>query len=599
MSGSKAGHALGTSQDSLYLQIAVHAFGIALAVVIGLVLLSVWNLLKEFREPMLWALLCSVALRDAKEVLIEAVQSRLQSDSSLAGAVCALLLLPLQGPLQLFTDVYHVSVAWRQILLEDFSDGFMYQAADPHQVPKAERTRAMHAASFARRDSDLPGKRSSALARARHLLNTAIRAFRVAHTDHVERTGLRRAYMHRSSSVDSMLRTAAGVVVPPDGKRAQAIAKANRRAARVKSWNRRAFKGCGAKLREYLGAQVAPIVTSALICALLIGPVLLSAFLVVQIGQEGRAAVFHFREALPAWSMDNVTDASNGTLGAPGFVQDFLNQEWVRDYRVQAYELMQQQVPTAMQWLQVKADEFVAANNLSAVANDAKMLYATFNPMPCPNSTVHDAMLDKAKASVLLADTRSEHRKLLEVPHEDGTEGTELDEESEAAEMYRMEVAVVDADAALQQHQQAVTKAMLAVTDAEADLKKANELLQQCARAEVAAEGNETNGSNLRTLVEGIAQAAWSRIKHIWWLVLSLEWIEAFQEIKAGAMETASAIQELLQGQEERGELNALQRLGKAAAEPLLRLGIFHRPSKESWHVHLTDQIRSTILSGL
>ena len=56
MSGSKTGQALGSSQDSLYLQIAVHAFGIALAVVIGLVLLSVWNLLKEFREPMLWAL---------------------------------------------------------------------------------------------------------------------------------------------------------------------------------------------------------------------------------------------------------------------------------------------------------------------------------------------------------------------------------------------------------------------------------------------------------------------------------------------------------------------------------------------------------------
>ncbi len=75
--------------------------------------------------------------------------------------------------------------------------------------------------------------------------------------------------------------------------------------------------------------------TSALICALLIGPVLLSAFLVVQIGQEGRAAVIHFREALPVWSTDNVTEASNGTLSAPGFVQDFVNQEWVREYRVQ------------------------------------------------------------------------------------------------------------------------------------------------------------------------------------------------------------------------------------------------------------------------
>lgn len=38
--------------------------------------------------------------------------------------------------------------------------------------------------------------------------------------------------------------------------------------------------------------------------------------------------------------MDNVTDASNGTLGAPGFVQDFLNQDWVRDYRVQVRRLL-------------------------------------------------------------------------------------------------------------------------------------------------------------------------------------------------------------------------------------------------------------------
>ena len=37
-----------------------------------------------------------------------------------------------------------------------------------------------------------------------------------------------------------------------------------------------------------------------------------------------------------------------------------------------------------------------------------------------------------------------------------------------------------------------------------------------------------------------------------------------------------SAVQEMLQGQEERGELNALQRLGKAAAEPLMRLGMSH-----------------------
>ena len=54
----------------------------------------------------------------------------------------------------------------------------------------------------------------------------------------------------------------------------------------------------------------------------------------------------------------------------------------------------------------------------------------------------------------------------LQAPEEsqaskEGMGDKEADDESEAAEMYRMEVAVVDADASLQRHQQAVTKATL------------------------------------------------------------------------------------------------------------------------------------------
>ena len=38
-------------------------------------------------------------------------------------------------------------------------------------------------------------------------------------------------------------------------------------------------------------------------------------------------------------------------------------------------------------------------------------------------------------------------------------------------------------------------------------------------------------------------------------------------------MDLISVVQELLKGQEEQGELNALQRLARAAADPLMRLG--------------------------
>ncbi len=76
-----------------------------------------------------------------------------------------------------------------------------------------------------------------------------------------------------------------------------------------------------------------------------------------------------------------------------------------------------------------------------------------------------------------------------------------------------------------------------AVAEAEADVTKANELLQQCARAEVASQGSDHSGSSLRKLVDSIAKEAWGRIKHIWWLMLRLEWIDAFYEVKVRHMD--------------------------------------------------------------
>ena len=61
-----------------YLQVVLHASGLALVLVVGVVLWNLWSLLAAFRDAMLWALLCSIALRDAKDFLVQQLDRQLQ-----------------------------------------------------------------------------------------------------------------------------------------------------------------------------------------------------------------------------------------------------------------------------------------------------------------------------------------------------------------------------------------------------------------------------------------------------------------------------------------------------------------------------------------
>ena len=69
------------------LQVVLHASGLALVLGVGVVLLNLWSLLAAFRDAMLWALLCSIALRDAKDFLVQQLDRQLQQPRC---AVCLL-----------------------------------------------------------------------------------------------------------------------------------------------------------------------------------------------------------------------------------------------------------------------------------------------------------------------------------------------------------------------------------------------------------------------------------------------------------------------------------------------------------------------------
>ena len=75
------------TSPALRLQVVLHASGLALVLVVGVVLWNLWSLLAAFRDAMLWALLCSIALRDAKDFLVQQLDRQLQQPRC---AVCLL-----------------------------------------------------------------------------------------------------------------------------------------------------------------------------------------------------------------------------------------------------------------------------------------------------------------------------------------------------------------------------------------------------------------------------------------------------------------------------------------------------------------------------
>ena len=70
------------SENRLYLRLALYAGGNILTLLLVLVLWTVWTLLSTFRNPMLWALLCSTALQDVKEDLVMFIRRKLNQDRS-------------------------------------------------------------------------------------------------------------------------------------------------------------------------------------------------------------------------------------------------------------------------------------------------------------------------------------------------------------------------------------------------------------------------------------------------------------------------------------------------------------------------------------
>lgn len=81
-------------QGNFYTTIAVYAAANALSLSVFLILYHVSAVLADFRDAMLYAFLCSIALRGPKDWLVERMDWHLSQDRSLAVTVLSALLQP-------------------------------------------------------------------------------------------------------------------------------------------------------------------------------------------------------------------------------------------------------------------------------------------------------------------------------------------------------------------------------------------------------------------------------------------------------------------------------------------------------------------------
>lgn len=81
-------------QSGLYTQIALYAAGNALSLAVFLMLYHTSAVLSDFRDPMLYALLCSIALRGPKDWLVQQVEARLSQQGNVTLSLLAACMPP-------------------------------------------------------------------------------------------------------------------------------------------------------------------------------------------------------------------------------------------------------------------------------------------------------------------------------------------------------------------------------------------------------------------------------------------------------------------------------------------------------------------------
>eukprot|EP00887_Chlorella_sp_A99_P007660 scaffold20.g7660.t1 len=100
--------------NSLYQQLAITGVGNALALALLLLLHQLWSLLADYQDALLYALLCSIPLRELKAWLVECIDANLARERSVAWALLSVLALPLTVVGDAYQEACTLMDKWRR-----------------------------------------------------------------------------------------------------------------------------------------------------------------------------------------------------------------------------------------------------------------------------------------------------------------------------------------------------------------------------------------------------------------------------------------------------------------------------------------------------
>lgn len=156
--GSGAGELRQQPYMQGYMQLALYLAGNALTVIISLLIWNLNTVLADFRDSMLYALLCSIALRPVKEWLVAQLDASLADQKrSVGSALLGLAALPLNALVDAWEEGRAILAKWRQAVQEEFQRrqaalkrAAAAAAAATPGSPRTPRTAAAAAATAAK-----------------------------------------------------------------------------------------------------------------------------------------------------------------------------------------------------------------------------------------------------------------------------------------------------------------------------------------------------------------------------------------------------------------------------------------------------------------
>ncbi|GMH35217.1 hypothetical protein BSKO_03085 [Bryopsis sp. KO-2023] len=413
------------NSESAYASVALYACGNAVAIVGGLVLLGVWNVLSAFQAPILWAFIFSGALRDLKVRIVAYLDAELKCKSLPRMCLSLLLLLPVKS-------------------LVGGGSGFAFPKSKPPVAKPEEEEQQQQEQEEEEDESMLPLEANEGASEESGLTSgfiigwlfravmlyaliskvkeswrwNLVASFLVSSVATFSAVGLAllvyvlsHMYLSRGKPAeadikrcdsDSMSDSQDGSnpPSPKSGGASDAFSeKPPLRKKRSRKYSRIFGRGLcrlDRRVRRMLRSQLHTLVAVGLIMCVLVGSILVSIFMTVRIVEESRTAAAKVNE------MIRTTHEQADLEGVWSVVQT---------YQENVLITVQANLPDMAQMVTARVEGFLKANNLSHAVDEAKELYGLFMGMETCNDEERRKLVVDVAAARLNTQSLSEGYK--------------------------------------------------------------------------------------------------------------------------------------------------------------------------------------------